>query len=307
MSLFRRKVINLMFTDDQIKFALVEERSKRVLKVGKMALKSGVIKNGKIQDMALLSKILGAMFRKYRLRSSFVKILIPDNNLVIKKFEVPKFLKPNDAKSYIKLELEEALQTLPYKDPIIDVKDYKIYPEKDNKEVILFTTSKEVISAYLKAIQKHRKSVIDSQISPILTRRIYLDSKGLKNTPEKHVMFAQIRQDTQIFTVFDNELPVLSLRDTFEIEEYDEAYYLDQIISIVERICHFYKYQFTNGDQVEKIVIYTEVEEIKQLKDEIFSKIDIEIDFIDHPNLKRSNALKNEKLDEYYLTISLSL
>jgi type IV pilus assembly protein PilM len=296
-----------MFTDKSIKFALVEERSKKVLRVGQVNLKSGVISNGKITDEGLVTKILGTIFKKHRLHSNLVRLMIPDNNLVIKKITVPKFLKTHDLKSYLKLELEESLQTLPYKDPIIDVKDYKVYNDKDDKDVIIFTTSKEIISSYLKVIQRHRKSVIDSQISPVLIRRLYLDSKGLRNTPEKHIMFTQLRENTHILTVFENELPVLSLRDTFEIDEYDEEFYLEQIVDIVERICHFYKYQFSDNEDVQKIVIYSEIDFSKDLQKEINEKIDVEVEFVTHEGLKHGNAVKNSNLNEYYLPISMSL
>lgn len=306
--IFRRKVINLIFTDKSIKFALVEEKSTKVIRVGQVKLKSGIIVNGKITDEGLLSKILGTIFKKNRLYTQFVKIMIPDNNLVIKRLSVPKYLKSHDLKSYLKLELEESLQSLPYKDPIIDVIEYKVYNDKDDKDVIIFTTSREIISSYLRVIQRHRKSVIDSTISPLLTRRMYLNSVGLKNSIEKHIMFTQLRENTHILTVFEDENPVLSLRDTFEIEEYDESYYLENIVDIIERICHFYKYQFSqNEDVIQKIIIYTELTFSEDLIKAIKDKIDVEVDFIYNDRLKHSKNLKLEDLVEYYLPIALSL
>ena len=162
------------------------------------------------------------MFRKNRLKTRYVRLVIPDSNLVIKKLTVPNFLKTNDLISYLKLELEESLQILPYNDPILDVKEYRVHEDQEEKDIILFTTSEEIITAYLRVIQKHGKSVIGSQISPVLTRRLYLDANQLKSTAESHVMFVQLRENTNIFTVFDEELPVGSLRDPFEIDELSE-------------------------------------------------------------------------------------
>ncbi|NLC95665.1 MAG: pilus assembly protein PilM, partial [Bacilli bacterium] len=203
--LFRKNIINLMFTDNFIKFALVDERSLTVRKVGEVKLKSGTIINGKIMDENLLSKILGTIFRKYRLSSPFVKLMIPDQNLIIKKMRVPKYVKGDDLKKYLRLELEESLQSLPYKDAIIDVVDYtysyKI--DEDEKEVVMFTTSKDIITSYLKVIQKHRKTVVDSFISPLLVRKLYLFSKKLKNNDQRFTMFTQIKENSHILTVFD--------------------------------------------------------------------------------------------------------
>lgn len=305
--IFGRKVINLLFTDNSIQFALVEERNKKVLRVGKVNLKSGIIVNGKITDEKLLSSILGAMFKRNRLRQRFVRLIIPDNNLVIKKLNVPSFLKTNDLKNYLKLELEESLQTLPYKDPILDVKDYKVYPEKDDKSIILFTTSEEIITAYLRVIQRHGKSVVSSDVSPVLIRRMYLDSKGLRSTAERHVLYAQLRQNHNILTIFDDELPVLSLRDTFEIDDLDEADYLEQIVNIIERICHFYKYKFTENDEVEKVVIYSEDNLNETFKENIKKKIDYEVEFVLHPELNYNTNITEEELIENYLPIALSL
>lgn len=306
--IFRRKVINLLFTDRSITFALVEDRSRRIIRVGRVALKSGIITNGKIVDERLLSNILGTMFRKNRLSSRYVRLVIPDSNLVIKKLTVPKFLKTNDLKSYLKLELEESLQILPYKDPVIDVKEYQAEEEEDEKDIILFTTSEEIITAYLRVIQKHGKSVIGSDISPVLTRRVYLDAKKIRSTSEDHVMFVQLRENTNIFTVFDEELPVLSLRDTFEFDELSESDYLTQIIDMIERVVHFYKYQFSKENQdIEKIIIYSEIGITQEQQEEILNKLEIETEFIVHRNLKFSSSLTADDLIPYYLPIALSL
>lgn len=306
MGLFRKNVINLMFTDNYIKFALVDEKTMNVRKIGEVKLKNGIIISGKIMNESLVIKILGTIIRKYRLRSPFVKLMVPDQNLIIKKVKVPKYLKGEDLKKYLRLELEESLQSLPFKDPIIDIIDYQIINEEDDKEIIMFTTSKEIMLSYLRIIQRHRKSVIDSFPSPLLTRKLYLYSKKLRNNDQRFTMFTQIRENTHILTVFDNEIPILSLRDTFEIDDYDEDFYVDQILDVLERICHFFQYQFTkNQEKVQKIVIYTDIEFKYNLQELINEKIDVEVEFIN--NLKFKSTLPKDKVIKFYLPISMSL
>ena len=304
--LFSRNVINLIFTDSSIKFAFVNERNLNVKKIGEVKLKSGIIISGKIMDENLLAKILGTIFRKYRLSCQFVKIMIPDQNLVIKKMSVPKYLEGEDLLKYLRLELEESMQSLPYKDPIIDVVDYNLdNKDDDDKDVIIFTTSKEVIDAYLRVIQKHKKSVVNSYISPLLTRKLYLFSKGYNNNDQRFTMFTQIRENTHILTVFDNEIPILSLRDTFEIDDYDEEFYIDQILDVLERICHFFQYQFSkNTETVQKIVIYTDINFTKNLQELIIEKMDIEVEIIKDIPFKTS--IKTD-LTKFYLPISMSI
>lgn len=304
--LFRKNVINLLFTDSYIKFALVDERTLSVRKIGEVKLKSGIIVNGKIMDEPLLIKILGTIFRKYHLNSKFVKLMVPDYNLIIKKMRVPKYLKGEDLKKYLRLELEESLQSLPFKDPIIDVIDYQVYNDEDDKDIIMFTTSKEIMVSYLKVIQRHRKNVIESYLSPLMTRKLYLFSKQLRNNDQRFTMFTQIRENTQILTVFDNEIPILSLRDTFEIDDYDEDFYIEQILDVLERICHFFQYQFTkNKEQVQKIVIYTDIRFNKNLQELIKEKTAIEVEFIS--DLPFKTTISSFDLMKYYLPISMSL
>lgn len=305
--LFSKNMINLMFTDSSIKFSLVNERNLNVKKVGEVKLKSGIIISGKIMDENLLGKILGTVFRKHNLHQQFVKIMIPDQNLIIKKMKVPKYLEGDDLRKYLRLELEESMQSLPYKDPIIDVVDYDIETkdEEDEKDIIIFTTSKEVVEGYLKVIQKHRKTVINSYISPLLTRKLYLYSKQYNNNDQRFTMFTQIRENTHILTVFDNEIPILSLRDTFEIEDYDEDYYIEQILDVLERICHFFQYQFSkNTEVVQKIVIYTDINFTKNLQELINEKMDIEVELIKDIPFKTS--IKTD-LTKYYLPIAMSI
>ncbi|QVK19186.1 pilus assembly protein PilM [Mycoplasmatota bacterium] len=306
MLFFRKNMINLMFTDNYIKFALVDERSLTVRKIGEYKLKNGIIVAGKIMDEALLVKILGTIFRKYRLTSPFVKLMVPDHNLIIKKMNVPKYLKGDDLKNYLRLELEESLQSLPFKDPIIDVVDYKLGKKnEEEKEVVMFTTSKEIMLSYLKVVQRHKKNVVDSYISPLMIRKLYLFGKKLKNNDQKCTMFTQIRENTHILTVFDNEIPILSLRDTFEIEDYNEEFYVDQILDVLERICHFYQYQFSkNKESVQKIVIYTDISFTQNLQELINEKMDIEVELIKGLPVKTSI---NQDLIRYYLPISMSL
>lgn len=304
--LFSKYVINLMFTDNSIKFALVNERNLNVKKVGEVKLKNGIIISGKIMDENLLAKILGTIFRKYHLSCPFVKIMIPDQNLVIKKMKVPKYLEDEDLRKYLRLELEESMQSLPYKDPIIDVVDYDFdNKDEDDKDVIIFTTSKEVIEAYLRVVQKHKKSVIDSYISPLLTRKLYLFSKGFSNNDQRFTMFTQIRENTHILTVFDNEIPILSLRDTFEIEDYDEEFYLEQILDVLERICHFFQYQFSKDTEtIQKIVIYSDINFTKNLQELVNEKMDIEVEIIKNIPFKTSI---NTDLTKYFLPIAMSI
>lgn len=306
MLLFRKNMINLLFTDNYIKFALVDERSLTVRKIGEVKLKNGIIVAGKIMDEGLLIKILGTIFRKYRLTSPFVKLMVPDQNLIIKKMIVPKYLKGEDLKKYLRLELEESLQSLPFKDPIIDVVDYNLGKKNDDeKEVVMFTTSKEIMVSYLKVIQKHKKSVVDSFLSPLRIRKLYLFNKKLKNNDQRCTMFTQIRENTHILTVFDNEIPILSLRDTFEIEDYNEEFYVDQILDVLERICHFFQYQFSkNTESVQKIVIYTDIKFTQNLQELINEKMDIEVELI--TKLPVKSAI-NQDLTRYYLPISMSL
>ncbi|MDF2698521.1 MAG: hypothetical protein K0Q49_77 [Haloplasmataceae bacterium] len=304
--IFRKEVINLLITDNYIKFALVDERSLAVRKIGEVKLKNGIIVQGKIMDETLLIKILGTIFRKYKLKTPFVKLMVPDQNLIIKKMRVPKYLKGEDLKKYLRLELEESLQSLPFKDPIIDVIDYQVFNDEDDKDIIIFTTSKEIMVSYLKVIQKHRKNVIDSYLSPLMTRKLYLYSKRLRNNDQRFTMFTQIRENTHILTVFDNEIPILSLRDTFEVDDYDEDFYIEQILDVLERICHFFQYQFTkNKEQVEKIVIYTDIRFNKDLQSLIKEKIDIEVEFIG--DLPFKTSISTFDLMRYYLPISMSL
>lgn len=303
--LIKKNIINLVFTDNFIKFALVDERSLTVKKVGEVKLKSGIITNGKIMDENLLVKILGTMFRKYRLNSAFVKLMVPDSNLIIKKVKVPKYLMGEDLKKYLRLELEESLQSLPFKDPIIDVVDYHTYTDEDDKDVIMFTTSRDVMISYMKVIQKHRKNIVNSYLSPLLTRKLYLFKHKLRNNDKKITMFTQIRENTQILTVFDNEIPILSLRDTFELENYDEDLYIEQILDVIERISHFFKYQFSkNKETVEKIVIYSDIRFSTNLLELINQKMDIEVEFI--TSLPIKSVSKNDIM-KYYLPISMSL
>ena len=304
--LFGRNYLNLVFTDNSIRFAVVNERKFKVKKIGEMRLKSGVIINGKIVDENLLGKILGTLLRKYRLTSSFVKFMIPDQNLVIKKMQVPKYLENEDLRKYLKLELEESMQSLPYKDPIIDFVDYNyVNVDDDNKDIIIFTTSKEIVEGYLKVIQKYKKNVVNSYISPLLIRKLYLYSKKLHNNDQRFMMFTQIRENTHILTVFDNEIPILSLRDTFEIENINEEYYTEQIFDVIERICHFFQYQFSKGtERVQKIVLYSELDFNINLEKLINEKTDIEVEVIKDAKLRTS--LKQD-LTKYYLPISMSL
>ncbi len=303
---FRKNYINLMFTDNFIKFSLVDEKKLIVRKIGEVKLKNGIIVSGKIMNESLLIKILGTIFRKYRLNSSFVKIMIPDQNLVIKKIKVPKYLTGEDLKKYLRLELEESMQSLPYKDPIIDVIDYGVENnEEDEKDVIIFTTSKEVMEAYMRVIQKHKKNVVDSYISPLLVRKLYLFSKKLRNNDQRFTMYTQIRENTHILTVFDNEIPILSLRDTFEIEDYDEEFYIDQILDVLERICHFFQYQFSkNTEKVQKIVIYTDIAFTRNIQELINEKMDVDVEIIGDLPIR---STINKNLTKYYLPIAMSL
>ncbi|ERJ13798.1 type IV pilus biogenesis protein PilM [Haloplasma contractile] len=304
--IFFKNVINMMFTDHYIRFALVEERTKTVKQVGEVKLKKGIISSGKIMDAELLQKIVRTIFKKYNLNAQLVNLMVPDATLVIKKIEVPSYLSNNDLKSHIKLELEEAQQILPYNDPIIDVFEYQDSPKENMKEVILFATSKQIISSYLKVIQRFKKTVTKSFVSPLLTRKLFLYSKNQSQDGQQYTMYTQIRENSHIITIFDHHLPIISLKDTFELDDYDEDAYVEQILDVIERVNHFFKYQYSKKkENIEKIVLYTEFDFKKNLVELIRDKIDVDIEFIRINDFK--TKLPRAMLRKYYLPIAMSL
>lgn len=304
MKLFKRNIINIVFTDNYIRFVVMEFGSKIVQQFGNVELRKGVIVDGRIENEVLLMNILSKMFKKYNIKENNVKIIVPDKALVIRKLMIPTYIEEKEIKDYLRLEMQDSIY-FPFDDPVIDYCHYRDI-DRNNKEIILFTISYEIISAYDEILKKLGKKLVDSVISPIATRSLYKNNREDFFTENEFTLCAQIHQKYIYLSVFNYNIPILSVLNTLDKYEYDELQYFNEVEDKIERLIHFYKYHNTTDQKdLDEIVIGTGVDLNKQFFDDLKTKFKADVQLLNTDKFISKDGKRMSR--EYYLPLAMSI
>ncbi|WP_155590371.1 type IV pilus biogenesis protein PilM [Lysinibacillus cavernae] len=104
-------------------------------------LPADIVENGAIVDEVSLFEIIKEQVVKWTGKKQAVRMFVPDTTVLLKSFEHPKDVKPQELRGYAEMELGHSIH-LPFQDPLIDVYD----PDAEDGKAILFAAPSEEIT-----------------------------------------------------------------------------------------------------------------------------------------------------------------
>lgn len=299
-----KREVNLVITDNYIRFVEISLRRYQVIRAGEYKLRKEVVEGGKITNIKLLSRVLSTLFKRYKIKANKVNIMIPDAILVLRRFSIPHYIKDEDIKSYLQLEFEQSVH-LPFKNPIIDILNYQVVSE-EIRHIIMYATSKDEMSKYIKMLQRNNKTVTSAQLSPIITRKLHLHSKNLLEDEIQYSLYIQLNYESINMTVFDNEIPVLSITDIYDVETESDEENFTNLYEKIDRIAHYFKYKFTNGKHsILRGYIITQSLELSKIADRIIDTSSLNIEKIEIKNFEIHTHV--DDIYKYYQCLGMSI
>lgn len=299
------RVLNLQFTDSTIIFTEHNTgKSHVVLNAGKLNLNENIISNGKIIDVNKTTMYLKYFFKKNRVRASNVNLVVPSEQVTIRRVEVPASVSEKDIPDYLKTQLTKNIY-LPFKNP------YYVYQilnkTVDEYEIVMYVTNNEELIEYVKILKSLRKKVVRLDLASL--NMVTMLEKELSNqnivSANEHRLIAYNEADKLFMSIYQNNIPYYSIAvdleveadDTKDIQKYNEQK-AEKVISEIERISNFFKYSLNQG-RIQVGIIGISVD--KNINDYVRSKItqtlEIEavcFDFRDFKIKKNQTSLQAE-------------
>ncbi|MFY4774716.1 type IV pilus biogenesis protein PilM [Metabacillus sp. RGM 3146] len=160
-----------MLTDYSIQFLELKSIDPLVVhRFGEHCLPAGIIENGKIINKEKLSMIMDESIQEWSLKRRYIRFMVPDAYVIIKKITIPADVKNDEIKGYLYLELGNNIH-LPFEEPVFD---YQIMSEGDGeREAILFAAPEPLVKEYAEFFETKKLKLSTADISPLCVFRLY--------------------------------------------------------------------------------------------------------------------------------------
>jgi len=155
------------------------------------AIPPGIISNGELKDVELLSKILKDIWRKEKIKDYYAIVSIPEDKIYSKIFTFPKNIDNKNLNQAVEIAID--FQT-PFKRDEVYTDWEKSERYDKNKEVIISSVPKNIVNNYIEAldIAEIKILALESSIASI--------SRSIKQ--KENTAFILIKENNNSLTVF---------------------------------------------------------------------------------------------------------
>ncbi|GAE92623.1 hypothetical protein JCM21714_1631 [Gracilibacillus boraciitolerans JCM 21714] len=219
-----------------------------------------MIEEGKIIDRKKLAVTLKNIIEEKKWKGRNLYFIVPDSSVTMRSEQIPASLNKEEAKSYIKLQLEGSIR-LPFKNPLID---YHITNKGEEKnDILLFAYPEDRLQPYFEIFTEVTLNPVVADLSFLSTYRV-CSELGL-SSEEQHLLMIQWNRYDLVLTVFHQNLPIFNRHINFhnmfenyisaenneqilwkQPEDVRQPFIEDQLLTM-ERFMDFYQYSVRNG------------------------------------------------------------
>lgn len=229
---------------------------------GEVSLDSHIIEDGKIINYDQLSFILKNLIKEKKWKHRKIVFCVPDSFVTMRRETVPNQLTKQEAKDYIKLELEGSIR-LPFKHPVLDFEVIE-HGEEEN-EILLFAYPKERLDPFVTLFESLTLKPTIADISFLSLYRTYIERD--QHTRDEHLLMIQWNKEDLLLTVFHQHQPIFNrhihFNASFQLWKKDpngnkviwnqstEALYefIDEQLLTIDRFMDFYQYSIREGNE----------------------------------------------------------
>ncbi|MDD3123000.1 MAG: pilus assembly protein PilM [Candidatus Izemoplasmatales bacterium] len=285
----------VFLSENGLSFTIGSHQSDKEQKIGFVPFEPGIIEKGYIKDPKFLQQKLQEIKKQYSISSKSVRIVLGEENLLLKKININKSL-VQDQKlgDYINSQLGLTIH-FPYDFPILDF--YVIDETDEAFDVLIFLSDSNLIQDYVDLFDSIHMRNIEFDNAFMANYRLYYhylnvnetkDSLHLESSDKADeyipnqtgLMFVSIYHNILSISIFDKMVPSFTLT-----EELETGDFCDSVANYIERVANYYQYNINKGKQEIKYVEvfdYRDCSKNLDAKHELRKKItDIEIGYFD--------------------------
>lgn len=146
MIFLKKDRVNLVITDQFIRYAYQKHRSGSLSKVGEVTLPEGVIVRGKIKDATAFAKTIKELIQEHHWRRKTLYFSVPDITVVIREIHTPTALTYEEALAYVKTQVGRTFH-LPFTNPVFAINFYD--DVKESQDLIVYAYPKDKMNAFI--------------------------------------------------------------------------------------------------------------------------------------------------------------
>lgn len=148
--MFSKSFVSIYFLSDRVLILQLSSNKKKIKRHGQVILPEGMIKNYRIQDADSFSRVLSSAWSKLHIKEKFVGMVIPEFSTFTKYFKLPS-LSVSEIDEAVRWQAQEYFPG----GPESMVLDWKISEKStSNLEVMTVAVDKEILSEYIKVVEK---------------------------------------------------------------------------------------------------------------------------------------------------------
>ncbi|WP_052659308.1 type IV pilus biogenesis protein PilM [Bacillus alveayuensis] len=320
--LTKSKFVNLEIKDYVIRFAEIKNHSPLVVShFGERHVPKGIIENGHIIDEQSFSNILGECIKSWHLKRKFVRFIVPDSSVIIRKVEIPAHIPNDEIQGHLFFELDHTIH-LPFEQPVLDA--ILLNETEEKKDVLLVAAPNDVVQTISNYLREYKTNPVVADISPMCQYRLFHQFE-LTNEID-HFLLVQFDMTSVTVSIFDHHRPIFMQqfqipyrKDVWNPELSDNGKVIDftkceqeQILEAIQdifieidRIFRFYQYSLHNGlQEITKLLLSGDHPYFSQILHEIRNRYTIPVTVIPEEFTFNNQQLIEQK---YYNVLGLGI
>ncbi|SHN08522.1 type IV pilus biogenesis protein PilM [Gracilibacillus kekensis] len=290
MALFKKDAVNVSITDQSIRYLVCpNHKNKREADYGEMVLDANIVEDGKIIDHKKLMTAFKKLVDEKRWKGRKLHFIVPDSFVTMRSEQIPASLTKEEAKSYIKLQLEGSIR-LPFKNPLIDFHITKKGEQKN--DILLFAYPEDRLQPFYELFTDVSLKPQVADLSFLSIYRIYAELD--LSYDNQHLLMIQWNTSDLVLTVFHKGLPIFNRHINFanmfdnyitsdnnqksiwyQNNDIVQNFIEDQFVTI-ERFMDFYQYSVMNGNaQITDIVLTGDVPVRENIHQQLLDRFEL--------------------------------
>ncbi|KMN40868.1 MULTISPECIES: type IV pilus biogenesis protein PilM [Lysinibacillus] len=266
-------------------------------------LAAGIVENGTIIDEVALFEVIKEQVMKWTGKKQAVRMFVPDTTVLLKNFEHPKDVKPQELRGYAEMELGHSIH-LPFQDPLIDVYD----ADAEDGKAILFAAPSEEITKLVGMLLDVSLEPEAADIRALCNIRL-LEHMSLL-MPNKTYLIAEWSINELSISIFSNGQVEFLRYQTIEVDmtqwlgkkenefsyqfiyngesENYQMVVMDQVLEI-DRMMNFFKFSLHKGEKtVDEIIMLGDNPLLKSIGNLLASNLEPPLRVVDGEKIEKS-------------------
>jgi len=216
---------------------------------GQISFPKNIIDNGYIKEPEILLNKLKEMWKEYDIKPKFIRLVIQDQNVLVREFEVSKSdLEKSSIDDYLYNQIGKSFH-VPFAKPIIS---YQIADENPFRYIFtLYIADENLLNDYYDVIEclGVKDVIFDLAISALM--ELVTDEIKLK---DENALIVSLYDRLFSLQIIEKNRLIFGV-----IEECDgkQESFLEMVSNYIERIANYYQYNLRKGkDKITKTIVF---------------------------------------------------